>query len=99
MMIILLIYFAVLTGCQGQVPSADPSEDMDLPLIANPLYDNYDSLLSSGKDLLLYDYKPQKMTDEIADAYNDFWYGEANIDDVQGLPVQYDDQLEQGNIW
>jgi len=36
------------------------------------------------------------MKDNLYDSYNDFWYGEANIDDIEGLPVEYEDSIDQG---
>lgn len=38
----------------------------------------------------------EKMKDNLYDSYNDFWYGEANIDDIEGLPVEYEDSIDQG---
>ena len=102
-MLKLLLYINVVSG--QVVPSADPSETFDLPELDEELQNwpkisteaQKDGLVDDSEDLLVYEYI-EKMSGVEADEYNDFWYGEANIDDVEGLPVEYDESFEKGVV-
>jgi hypothetical protein len=54
--------------------------------------------LKDSKNLLTYEYTQEVDSGNSDISYNDFWYGEANIDDVEGLPIEYDETLEKGNF-
>ena len=100
-MLKLLLYINMVKG--QVVPPADSLETFDLPELDEELQNwpkisteaQKDGLVDEADDLLVYEYI-EKMSGVEADAYNDFWYGEANIDDVEGLPVEYDESFEKG---